>query len=146
MTEAEFKKIQLRVKNRKKHQELKKHKERKRATFILLWPPSVNQMYATTKNGKRILSKKALQFYKDCEPYFLIQKVPHFYEKVTMLIEFFPNRGGIWDASNFFKATEDVLVKNQIIQDDNVKYLQPLAPVIHKKIDNRFIKITLEEI
>lgn len=121
-------------------------KERKKVTFVLPWPPSVNQMYANTKDGKRVLSKKAVQFYKDCKSYFLVQNVPQFYGKTKMLIEFFPNKSGGWDVSNFRKAPEDALVKNQIILDDQVKYLQPQAPVIHKKIENRFIKITLEEI
>jgi len=143
MTVLEYNKLKLRLNKNKKNLQGKKVK--KRATFVLPWPVSVNKMYATDKNGKRVLSKKAVKYYKECKPYFAVQNVPAFYNKTKMLIEFFPNRDG-WDASNFRKAPEDALVKNGILIDDNIKCLQPLAPVIHKKIENKFIKITLEEI
>jgi Holliday junction resolvase RusA-like endonuclease len=143
MTLSEYEKLKLKMGKGKSN---KKPKQKKKTTFVLPWPPSVNQMYATTQEGKRVLSKMAVKFYKECKPYFVVQNVPAFFGKTKMLIECFPNRSGGWDVSNLNKAIEDAIVKNEIIPDDQVKYLQPLAPVIHKKIENRFVKITLEEI
>lgn len=152
MTEQEYKNLKLTInKNKNKNKKVKKKKIKKRAEFVLPWAVSENAMYATNKSGKRVLSKKAIAFYKACQAYFTVQNVPSFYEKSKMLIEFFPNYDkrsseDKWDVANYFKTIQDALVKNKIIPDDSVKYLQPLAPVIHKKIMNRFIRITLEEI
>jgi Holliday junction resolvase RusA-like endonuclease len=128
-----------------------KRKTKKKVEFTLPFPPSVNKMYGNKKNGGRYLLPAAKNYYDACyfEIYHQLGKIPHFYKKITMMIEFFPRRNGGWDASNHFKAPEDALVKAHVIIDDSVKYLQPLAPVIHKRVPRDaqpYIKVTLEEI
>jgi Holliday junction resolvase RusA-like endonuclease len=108
-------------------------------------------MYGSRKNGTKYLLPKTKRFYDASyfEIYHQLGKIPKFYKKVTMLIEYFPRRNGGWDASNFRKAPEDAIVKAGVIPDDQVKYLQPQAPVIHKRVkreEQPYIKITLEEI
>ena len=146
-----------------------KQKPKKKVEFTLPWPPSANKMYKPCQRTKRGRSRSTGRFY--CQKY-LTQalteetknyydlcyfeiyrqsgmKIPKFYKKVRMLIEFFPRRNGGWDASNFRKAPEDALVKAEVIIDDSVKYLIPGAPIIHKRVPRDtqpYIKITLEEI
>lgn len=123
----------------------------KKVEFTLPWPPSVNKMYGNADNGGRYLLTKTKKYYEDC--YYLLRKqfskLPRFYKKVTMRIEFYPRRNGGWDVNNFNKAPEDAIVRAGIIPDDQVKYLQPLTPIIHKRVkleEQPYIKITLEEI
>jgi len=125
---------------------------KKKVSFTLPFPPSVNKMYGNTPDGGRYLLPKVKRYYDQC--YFEIyqqcgNKIPKFFKKVTMMIEFFPRRNGGWDVNNFNKAPEDAIVKAGVIPDDQVKYLQPQAPVIHKRVPRDaqpYIKITLEEI
>lgn len=124
---------------------------KKKVEFTLPWPPSANRMYGNTNDGGRYLLPKTKKYYDACyfEIYHQLGKIPKFYKKVTMRIDFFPRRNGGWDASNHFKAPEDAIVKAGVIPDDQVKYLQPLAPIIHQRVkreEQPYIKITLEEI
>lgn len=129
--------------------ERKQTQKKQKVEFILGWPPSENQLHAVW-NGRKILTKKTRDYYKASyyDIYTQCGKIPKFYNKVTMLIEYYPKRKSGWDVNNFRKAPEDAIVKAGVIPDDQVKYLQPLAPVIHKADSKRtpYIKITLTEI
>ena len=144
-------------------------KRKKKVEFTLPWPPSVNAMYKPCQRTKRChckytgkvyytkylteeLADETKDYYDDCGWLLKEQfncKVPKFYKKVTMLIEFFPRRDSGWDENNFKKAPEDAIVKAGMIPDDQVKFLKPLESIIHKRVkleEQPYIKITLEEI
>lgn len=139
---------------------------KKKVEFILPWPPSVNKMYKPAQRTKKCVCKftgkfyykkylteelttKTKRYYRDCGWLLKEQfdcKIPKFYKKVTMLIEFYPRCDSGWDENNFKKAPEDAIVKAGVIPDDQVKFLKPLESIIHPRVKKPYLKITLEEI
>lgn len=139
---------------------------KKKVEFTLPWPPSENclhkpcfgqKMCQCKYTGKLYLKKyltkkrtdKTTKYYDDCKIMLLAQKVPKFFNKAKMTIDYYPRRKSGWDVNNFRKAPEDALVKAGILVDDSVKYLQPGAPIIHNPVakgELPYIKITLREL
>lgn len=86
----------------------------------LPWPPQVNNLLSVVR-GRKILSKKARQFYKDAVASILEQGQQNLRLsgsiRMRMLLKA-PNRRS-YDISNRVKAAEDALVKAGVIDDDS---------------------------
>lgn len=136
---------------------------KKKVSFTLPWPPSINNKYyghGTKKIVKKLGNKIYLKTVSTKFPTTKVtkyinktawaeikrQKVPKFYGAVKILREYYPPRNGIWDEGNYLKALDDALKVAGVIPDDSTKYLKPQAPVFHSPQKPGFVKITLEEI
>ena len=87
---------------------------------FLPFPPSVNHMYLSGRGGRRLLTKKARQFFADCEHATRELHKPSF-GKARYAVEIFlampDNRKR--DIDNFLKSATDAMHRLGFIPDDS---------------------------
>ena len=99
-------------------------------TFINLpFPPSVNAMFRNLSGVGRVKTKRYKAWEEKAGWQLISQKPRKFRTPVNLLIVFGPKPGPSrsWDMSNHVKAIEDLLVKHNVIDDDNSNIIKQIT-------------------
>jgi crossover junction endodeoxyribonuclease RusA len=88
--------------------------------YLLRWPPSLNHLYPTARNGRRFLSVAGKQFKQSVWADVLAQGRPArpLSGRLSILIEVFPPDRRVRDLSNLVKIIEDSLTDAGVWKDD----------------------------
>ena len=84
-------------------------------------PPTVNQMYRTSKTRIRYKTKKARDFQRDAvKAMQAAHLVPYTFKgRVSLNVKFYVSDKRKWDLDNRLKALQDCLQMAKIIEDDS---------------------------
>ncbi len=86
-------------------------------------PPSVNQLYPSSKSGRRFKSKRYKEWEIEAAQYLLSEFLPELYglykSRVEISYRFAFKDKRVRDIENFAKALGDFLQRNEIIEDDS---------------------------
>jgi Holliday junction resolvase RusA-like endonuclease len=97
-----------------------------RAEYHLPVSPSVNNLFATGKNGRRFISKKYAAWKKSAESCLKEQRPRSFIGPVNLTITLSdPTRPS--DLDNRIKALADLLVEHKIIEGDHDKIVRKIT-------------------
>lgn len=85
------------------------------------WPPSVNHLYATKKNGRRALTEPGKNFIKEVRGEVMARQGKWFGEADLHLsiLAYPPDDRRIRDLDNILKAIQDGLGKSGLFEDDS---------------------------
>lgn len=86
--------------------------------FWLPWPPSISQHTGVVR-GRKILSKKARQWFSDAAASIQEQRPKRLSGPVQMSLTFYAPSRRLYDPDNKLKCLLDAIVKAGIIEDDN---------------------------
>lgn len=92
-------------------------------TFLLSWPPSVNDIWRAVK-GRNILSGRYRLWRDTAAKELMIQRPVPFSWQVSILIELCPPDNRAYDLDNRVKAIFDLLVHNHVITSDSHKIVR----------------------
>jgi len=113
-------------------------------------PPSVNQLYPSSKSGRRFKSKRYKEWEIEANQWLIADFIPdvdRFNDKQRLYVTYkyaFKDRR-IRDIANFEKAVSDFLQKEKIIEDDSQIDIMHLIRLPIDK-ENPRVDITIKEI
>ena len=92
-------------------------------TLLLPWPPSLNTLYPTGKNGRRFLSKKGKAYHQAVAAAVIAQRGHQLnrYRGANLAYELTlcPPDKRVRDVSNHLKAIEDCMTQCRVWVDDS---------------------------
>lgn len=88
--------------------------------FQLPWPPSLNHLYPTGRNGRRFLSKRGKAYHEAVAVELLRQRVPRkrTCDRIELTLLLQPPDYLRRDVSNLVKCIEDALTRAGVWMDD----------------------------
>lgn len=111
-------------------------------TYWLSWPPSTNSLWRSFR-GRNILSARARKWSDDASRDLLSQGARSILGPVEVSIELCSPWNKDYDPDNRIKSILDLLVRNQVIEDDNHKIVRKLTVSIGE--DFKGAKVTLRK-
>lgn len=97
------------------------------ARIVLPWPPSVNTMFVNVRGKGRVRSENYNKWIRDAGWMIRSQRVKPFDEPVSVTVELNPPDNRAFDLDNKSKALLDLLVKMNVIPDDNRQWVRSVA-------------------
>lgn len=94
----------------------------KEVNFVLPWPPSVNQLWTTTRRGNWYTTKVAKDFKETVYYYVFSKKAKHFFEtddRLEMQLSAYPPDNRRRDLDNLMKVVCDALQGAEVFPDDS---------------------------
>jgi crossover junction endodeoxyribonuclease RusA len=91
-------------------------------TLILPWPPSLNTLYPSGKNGRRFLSKKGKEYHQEGAAVVLRHLRRDYLYKSNCIgyeLTLYPPDKRVRDISNHLKAIEDCMTQCKVWSDDS---------------------------
>ncbi len=118
---------------------------KKKATFELPWPPSVNALRAVFR-GRIISTKVAREYYKSTAKLIQTQRVPDFgVSRLRLLVTAYPPcTTRKRDLGNIDKALQDALGNAGVFVDD--EQVDQMVYTRAEQSGKGFVSVTLEEI